>query len=223
MHSSSRFVAALATAASISVSANAFADEPATEKATAPSTDAQPSNDPPEEWKHWSIELNPLAATIGRYSLQAEFLPAPHHAIVLNPHFDHVSATATVGGKEYDAGSFTGGGAEIGYRFYTARSGPAGFFIGPSILLSGFSSSTTSVNSKGATVTSDISFMSYGAALDIGGQAVIGPGIVVSGGFGLQYTKTSQDLLTDNLNLAAAILAGSGVRPRFLLSVGYAF
>jgi len=48
MHSSSRFVAALATAASISVSANAFADEPATEKATAPSTDAQPSNDPPK-------------------------------------------------------------------------------------------------------------------------------------------------------------------------------
>jgi len=39
----------------------------------------------------------------------------------------------------------------------------------------------------------------------------------------LQYTKTSKDINTDNLNLASAIVAGGGVRPRFLFSVGYAF
>ena len=65
--------------------------------------------------------------------------------------------------------------------------------------------------------------MSYGGAIDLGGQAIIGPGVVLGGGFGLQYTKTSIDIATENLNLASAIIAGGGIRPRFLFFVGYAF
>ncbi|MDB4998014.1 MAG: hypothetical protein JWM74_5446, partial [Myxococcaceae bacterium] len=66
-------------------------------------------------------------------------------------------------------------------------------------------------------------FTAIGGALDLGGQAVIGPGVIVGGGFGLQYTKNSIDVNTDNLNIASAAIAGGGVRPRFLLSVGYGF
>ena len=67
------------------------------------------------------------------------------------------------------------------------------------------------------------SFTSVGGAIDIGGQGVIGPGIVIGGGFGLQWTKTSKSIDTNNLNLASAIIAGGGTRPRFLFTVGYAF
>ena len=65
------------------------------------------------------------------------------------------------------------------------------------------------------------SFTTIGGALDIGGQAVIGPGVVIGGGFGLQYTEASKSFA--DLPLTAAILAGGGVRPRFLFSVGYSF
>lgn len=53
------------------------------------------------------------------------------------------------------------------------------------------------------------------------GQAVVGPGIVIGGGFGVQYTKATEDF--EDQPFAAAILAGGGFRPRFLLSAGFAF
>ncbi|MGH7285544.1 MAG: hypothetical protein ACRELY_28820 [Polyangiaceae bacterium] len=43
---------------------------------------------------------------------------------------------------------------------------------------------------------------------------------MIGGGFGLQYTAVNKDFA--DLPLTASILAGGGIRPRFLLSVGYA-
>jgi hypothetical protein len=183
-----------------------------------PQTSPDQSAGTPEAkpFKSWSLELNPLAATIGRYSIQAEWLPMEHHAIVLNPHFDHTSST--VGGSDglpsYTE-SFTGFGGELGYRFYTGSRGANGFFVGPSFLLANYSPSVGGQSGP--------SFTSVGGAVDIGGQFIVGPGIVIGGGFGLQYTAVSGGGNTDGMPLLTQALVGDGLRPRFLLSAGYAF
>jgi hypothetical protein len=230
MNASSRilsFAAPLAAIAALTVSTQASAADsqpvpsvtPAQPAPAAANADRPSDADAERDRKMFSVELNPLAATIGRYSVQVEWLPAAHHAVVLNPHFDHVSADVTSSGGgatlKYSE-NFTGFGSELGYRFYTGEKGPNGFYVGPSFLFG-----TYSAGVDGAPSGSSVSFTSFGAALDIGGQAVIGPGIVVGGGFGLQYTSINKDF--GDLPLTAAVLAGGGVRPRFLMSVGYAF
>jgi hypothetical protein len=211
-----------AFAATVFASPSARADEPSA--ASAPAPVAQPQQEdrpvnaePVKELKSLAIEANPLAAAIGRYSLQVEWLPAAHHALVVNPHYDSVNSdtSITVNGQTTTlTQSFSGFGGEVGYRFYTGKTGPLGFFIGPSLLVAKYTSSAGDAST---------SFTSLGGAVDLGGQAVIGPGIVVGGGFGLQYTKISQDVSTDGMSLAAAVIAGGGVRPRALFTVGYAF
>jgi len=172
--------------------------------------------------RSFAIAANPLGVLIGRYSLQAEYLPVAHHAFTLSPFFTHVPVTFTSDGRELDAGSLTGFGGELGYRFYTSRKGPAGFFVGPSLLFASYSASAPSGSQPSGSEGSG-SFLAYGGAIDLGGQAVVGPGVVIGGGFGLQYTKNSEPLDGDNLNLASAIIASGGIRPRFLFTVGYAF
>ena len=177
------------------------------------------ADDDSPELKHLSLELNPLGFAIGRYSIQGEYMLARHHAVTLNPFYAHAPVTVTVGGKDVDAGSLNGFGGELGYRFYTGSKGANGFFVGPSVLFASYSQS----GGVGAGTASSDSFTSVGGALDVGGQFIIGPGVVLGFGGGLQYTKTSQDIDTANLNLASAVIAGGGVRPRVLLAVGYSF
>jgi hypothetical protein len=179
-------------------------------------------DDEDDEHKAFALVFNPLGIFIGHYSVELQYLPIPHHALVLNPHFDHVSADVSQGTGTrritYQQG-FTGFGTELGYRFYTSGKGAAGFYAGASFLF-GYYSTSVSGASSGASSPS-VGFTTLGGAIDIGGQAIVGPGVIVGGGFGLQYTSASEDF--SNLPLTAAILAGGGIRPRFLLSVGYAF
>jgi hypothetical protein len=178
-----------------------------------------PADDDSADIKHISLELNPLSASIGRYSIQGEYVLARHHAITLNPFYAHASVKETINGTDIDGGSLSGFGGELGYRFYTGSKGANGFFIGPSVLFASYTSSAPA----GVPGATDSSFTSLGGAVDIGGQFILGPGIVLGFGFGLQYTSTSKDIDTTNLNFASAALAGDGVRPRFLLAVGYSF
>lgn len=195
--------------------AHAQEDEATEEEGPAPVA----STDPP--LKSLAIELNPLSLFIGRLSANVEYMPAVHHAVVVNPYYVSVNADVTVGvdgDAETYEDNFSGGGVELGYRMYTGSKGPNGFFVGPSLLLGLYNSEDSDF-----TDTEGRTFTSYGFAVDIGGQGVIGPGIVLGGGFGLQYTKVSGDAPGFDLPLTAEILVGGGVRPRFLLSVGYAF
>jgi hypothetical protein len=211
---------------------NALAQDDA--DATAPPPAAAPPPPPPPppgavlvpvqeepELKQYVIEVNPLATIIGRWSIQGEYLPAVHHAITLNPFYTHAGVAASANGTGVDLGSLSGFGGELGYRFYTGRKGPNGFFVGPSFLFASYSASG-GVNLDGSTGGSS-SFTSVGGAIDIGGQGVIGPGVVVGGGFGLQWTKTSRTFETTNFNVARDIIASGGTWPRFLFTVGYAF
>lgn len=170
-----------------------------------------------QSWHSWSVELNPAAMAIGRYSAQLQWLPMQHHALVLNPHYSSVTATveAQSGGQTLSSYQerFNGIGVELGYRYYTGSKGPNGFFVGPSVLTGTYTASVDGGISR--------SFYNAGGAIDIGGQGVIGPGIVLGGGFGLQYLKASKEF--SDLPLSAAAIAGTGVRPRLLFSVGYAF
>jgi len=173
-----------------------------------------PIQEAPEP-KHIAIVLNPIGLFVGRYSITGEYLPALHHAITLTPFYTHAPVKLTVEGQEFDAGSLYGGGAELGYKFYTGLKGPNGFFVSPSFLFGSYTQSLEGTKSD--------SFTSFGGAVDVGGQAVIGSGFVIGGGFGMQWTKTSKEIDIENLNFASAIIAGGGLRPRFLFTVGYAF
>ena len=174
-------------------------------------------------FKSFAVEANPLGLFIGHYSVNVEWLPAMHHALVLNPHYDSVTAEVTVSDGTNSVATFeenfTGGGAELGYRYYTGRAGPNGFFVGPSLLLGAYTASNSDFTGSEAT-----SFSRVGFAVDIGGQAVIDPGFVIGGGFGLQRTWVNGvDDYSGELPLSAEVLVGSGVRPRFLFSMGGAF
>lgn len=194
--------------------------EPAPANTAPAAAKEQPQQaDEDADMKRFAIAANPLGIGIGRYSIQGEYMLARHHAVTLNPFFAYAPVTADVNGQEVDLGSLTGFGGELGYRFYTGSKGMNGFYVGPSFIFAAYSQSAPS-NVPNA---SSDSFTAIGGAVDVGGQAVIGPGVVVGGGFGLQYTANSKDINTDNLNLASAVIAGGGVRPRFLLSLGYAF
>jgi len=190
------------------------ADAPTAEAAPPPAPVLVPLEDAGGEFRQFAILANPLALSIGRYSVQVEYLPALHHAIVLNPVYTHAPVKYTANGQEIDAGSLNGFGGEIGYKYYTGKKGPNGFYVGPSFLFASYSSSLPG--------TADKSFTSFGGAVDVGGQAVLG-GFTIGGGFGLQVTKTSEDIETENFNFASAIIAGGGWRPRALFTIGYAF
>jgi len=173
--------------------------------------------------KQFAITTNPLNLYIHRYGLNVEYQPTLHHGIIVSPHYDSVSVDATsvmtINGTTQSIGykdSYSGFGAEIGYRFYSGNRGFNGFFAGPSLLLATYK---TSGNLQGANVSS--SFSSIGWAWEVGGQAQLGGGFIIGGGGGMQYTKVSKQI--DDLPLVAAVIAGGGWRPRFLLNLGYAF
>lgn len=174
------------------------------------------------EFRPVAVELNPLSVIIGRYSLNVEILPARHHALVLNPHYDSFSFEPAVnaGGEDIAVtDGFSGYGAELGYRYYSGSRGPQGFFIGPSLLLGRYHAKQSDL-----TGSDEKSFTSVGWALDVGGQAIVGSGVVLGFGLGIQQTRNSVNAdQFGELPLFAEALVGSGVRPRFLFSAGYAF
>lgn len=197
---------------------NAIGDDRAPAVATDQKDVATAEGGAKDDIKRWSIELNPIGVSIGRYSVQGEFMLAKHHAVTLNPFFQYKSISGTVNGQDVDLGTLSGGGAEAGYRFYTGSKGANGFFIGPSVLFAAYSVGAPS-GSDGTSQT----FTSVGGAVDLGGQVIIGPGIVIGAGFGLQYTATSEELDTDALSFLSKAAVGGGVRPRFLFAAGYSF
>jgi hypothetical protein len=169
---------------------------------------------PPAEESHKQItvNVNPLSFGIGRYGADLQYLPAMHHAIVVNPFFAMTKAEITAGQSKYEQ-TFSGIGGELGYRFYSGERGANGFFVGPSLIAGTYSASATGAEK--------VSFNSIGYAVDIGGQHVFKNGFTIGGGFGMQYTKVNKDFF--DLPVTAGIIAGGGWRPRFLLALGYSF
>jgi hypothetical protein len=167
-----------------------------------------------------TIEWNPLALILGKWSANAVVVPADHHALVLSPFF---ASTTTVPLTVPDASgnltiqlprqTFEGFGGEIGYRYYLGHGGPRGFFAGPSLLLA-----SMTAKAQDGTRTS---FWDYGLAVDAGYQALIADRVALGLGAGVQYVMTSTSI--PKQQWPASVYANSAVLPRLLASAGYAF
>jgi hypothetical protein len=190
-------------------SSTSSASTPATPKE---GPDGRPVDDP---FRSIALTANPLSLILGRIGINVEWLPATHHAIVLNPFGQFASAGEenSLTGKT----SYTNFGGELGYRFYTGSRGANGFFIGPFATILTANSTTTRTSTTGK-VEASTNFLAYGGGLDLGGQHVFKNGFTIGGGAGLMYLTSS----ASGTNSSSTIKF-EGVLPRFLLTAGYSF
>jgi hypothetical protein len=193
----------------------------------APSSAAEPLEQPADLAPHVAVEINPLSLLALRWAVQVEMMPARHSAFVVNPWFtsrrDGGDVTPGMSDPGNWSASITGYGTEIGYRYYTGHR-INGFFIGPSLLLAHFDERTTSSSLSGFPARS---YFAEGAALDLGGAYTFDFGLVLSGGVGVQVMSDGPRLLSAGDGAVAIsgteLFYGGGVRPRILFSLGYAF
>jgi hypothetical protein len=175
--------------------------------------DITESTDKPGRYNPFAVEFNPLGLFIGgKISFTAEWAPATHHVILVNPYFAHTSSDIATSGDTTVSQTFTGVGTEIGYRYYTGHRGMNGVFVGPSLLLGVYNAGLPNGNQA---------FTTAGLAADVGVQEVFADHLVVGGGIGIEYLQSSHDF--GDLATGPSTLASSGIKPRFLLSAGYGF
>jgi hypothetical protein len=111
---------------------------------------------------------------------------------------------------------FEGWGLEVGYRHYWGQRGPRGFFVGPSFIYAWMNAKQEMFGNG-----SRLNYSTYGFAFDIGYQMLVTDALTLSAGVGLQGTLTSKTI--PQQQFPADIYGNSGVWPRLLFSVGYAF
>ena len=171
-----------------------------------------------------TLEWNPLALIVGKVSANVVVVPIDHHALVLSPFYartttapiyvvDPTMTNPTMPSIQLPQQTFEGFGGEIGYRYYLGQGGPRGFFAGPSFIIASMKAT--------AQDSSQLTFWDYGLAVDVGYEALIGDRVALALGGGAQYVATSKSI--PDQQLPAAVYANSAVRPRVLVSLGYAF
>jgi len=167
-------------------------------------------------FKSVGVQGNPLDFIIGRYSLDLEYLPVPHHALHLTSYYEY----ALPGTDD----QLTGFGGELGYRFYTGEHGPQGFFAGASFLVAELEYIHGNPVPIPHDQANDTQFVQLGGAVDVGYQLVFQGSFAVGAGVGLQYTA---DTVTPQFEYDSHpwhdLVYGAGLRPRALLQVGAAF
>jgi hypothetical protein len=172
-----------------------------------------------EPMKNLALEANPLAIAVGRYSLTLEVMLAPHHAIEITP---YVYFAVPAGNTEVDAY-----GGEIGYRYYTGRHGPEGWFLGGSLGFGAFEyqhiAPTVRRASDGLLLDDSVTtqYDQVSAAIDAGYQVILQEHVVVGVGAGVEYRYLTLDPGFQPYDHDAQWLAyGPGFRPRLLFSMG---
>jgi hypothetical protein len=160
----------------------------------------------------------------GRYGGNVEVLPFAHHAIVLSGYVQTfppwivrrlVPSNVEVGG-----GPPSRPGGEIGYRFYTGARGATGLFVGPSAVVMPLLYPRLSQDLRAEVV----SFNAYGAALDVGVQAITDFGLTLGGGLGVMYLAYMPPAsVTPPAGVTAPSIIQPHVLPRFLLTAGWSF
>jgi hypothetical protein len=174
-------------------------------------------------FKSVAIEGNPLGVVIGRYSADLEYLPVPHHALHLTP----VGYYALPG----VADELIGGGAELGYRWYSGEYGPHGIFVGASVIALSLEYIHHAAPGVPMDRSDDTTYVQLGGALDAGYQVIALGNLAVCAGVGAQYTVDTttnfQSLTQPHFEFTVHpwhdFFFGEGLRPRALLSVGAAF
>jgi hypothetical protein len=169
-----------------------------------------------EPFRSIGILGEPLAIALGRYALDLEYLPAPHHAI----HLTAVGYYALPGPTD----TFQGFGGEAGYRWYSGNHGPEGFFVGGSFLLGGYEYAHTTPNPSPVDLPYSTQFVSVGGAIDAGFQWIFFGNFAVGAGAGVQYTVDTTPPQFSSVNYSwQKLIYGPGVSPRVLVSIGTAF
>jgi hypothetical protein len=165
------------------------------------------------KYNPFSIELNPLGFVVGgRASINLEYAPVTHHALVLSPHFVNTTSEIAVSEDRMNTQTFTGGGAELGYRYYSGTRGINGIFVGPSIIGGYFNANLPGGNTG---------FTNVGLAVDVGYQEVFFDHLVLGAGIGAEYLRVSERF--GDLPAAPSAIATTGLKPRLLAQAGYAF
>ena len=168
-----------------------------------------------------ALEVNPLAFVIGRYSFQLEYVFAPHHAFELSPHVYYA-----LPGRDDEV---DGIGTELGYRYYTKRDGPEGWFVGGSFAFGSYrykhvAAPYVTADHRLLDLYQDTSYASLGAAIDAGYQLLLYEHLAIGAGLGLSYTVFTDHPRYETVSHAHQdFLYGSGLRPRVLLETGGAF
>jgi hypothetical protein len=167
-----------------------------------------------EPMKTAAIEANPLGLAIGLFSANLEYVFRPHSAVVLSPHYYF----AVPGVSD----QLTGGGVELGYRYYTGLYGPHGFFLGGSLTYGAYRYvHRVPFDTTGLDLPDDTSYDALGGAVDAGYQILLHEHIVVGAGAGLMYRYfDAQPTFETYQHGLHELLYGSGLRPRVLLSFG---
>jgi len=169
--------------------------------------------DKPGRYTPFALEWNPLGLMgSGRVSLNAEWVPATHHGIIISPHFINTSADVALTNGGTDNQTVTGFGGELGYRYYTGHRGPNGVFIGPSVIAGAYNATTP---------TGGQAFADIGLAVDVGAQFIVADHLVIGGGVGVEYLNVSTEV--PNLSSAQKQIGEGGLKPRLLLEAGYGF
>lgn len=169
-------------------------------------------------FRPFAVTLNPLSFIVGRFGANFEYLPVPHHALVVNPFLQHSSEEGR------GEATYLMGGAELGYRFYAGKKGASGLFLGLSMLYSKLHWFEDSNARRPASERRDDTFLGrsealYGVAGDLGGQHIASSGFTIGGGVGVMWLK-----LSDNPSPEGPSASDTSVfLPRFLFSVGQSF
>jgi hypothetical protein len=169
--------------------------------------------DHPGKYNPIAATWNPLGLIVGgRVSINIEYAPITHHVIVLSPHFANPSDTTAVSPEFQITNRYTGVGGELGYRYYSGHNGMNGLFIGPSLV-----GGTYNANLSGR----EVPFSNFGLAMDAGLQHMLWEHLALGAGLGIEYLYVTKDFGT--VGTGASTIASSGVKPRLLAQVGYAF
>jgi hypothetical protein len=172
-----------------------------------------------EPMKTLALEANPLAIGIGRFSMTLEYMLAPHHAIEISPYVFFAVPSANT---EVDAY-----GGEIGYRYYTGKHGPEGWFLGGSFAFGTFdyqhNAPTVNRASDGLLLDESVNtqYDSIGGAIDAGYQLLLQEHVVVGLGAGVEYRYLTLDPNFQPYDHGSQwFVYGPGFRPRLLFSMG---
>lgn len=171
------------------------------------------ATDEPGRYNTFAAEVNPLGLIVGgRVSVNLEYAPVTHHVLVVSPHFVRTTATTDVAANRTVDQTFTGVGGEVGYRYYTGHKGMNGIFVGPSLIGGVYNADLPGGNKA---------FTNVGIAADVGVQKVFWDHLALGAGLGLQYIRVSEDF--HDLPAGPSTIASSGIKPRLLAQIGYAF
>jgi hypothetical protein len=176
-------------------------------------SDMEASVEKPGRFTPFALEYQVLGPFFGgRLAITAEWSPATHHAILISPQFVHTTQHVNVTQDSTIQQSYTGGGGEIGYRYYSGRRGMNGLYIGPSVLAGVYNASLPD---------GDHAFTNIGLAVDAGIQAIIANHLIVGGGGGIEYLSVSKNF--NDVPGGASYVAQRGLKPRVGIQVGYGF